>query len=239
MMKETLHKSQDSFNIKQSKYMVLTFTSAMSKPVTTCSISYHMRVLDCVHVFKFFNKENKARSMLQVMHTTCLIKVNSGYNFYSFLVHQLLPSSHLEFSQEEVRVVGLNFDLVLLILTKHSSYLIYNASSLYFSPTIQNQYFQKYGYDQMIPVAANDVAFSIHAVLLTTITFLGIAKSESTLSEAASIGSFAWNRKKEKFLSEGKEKKVKTKTDRKILSSDSFISKFITSLTFFSLRQIN
>ncbi|KAK7282441.1 hypothetical protein RIF29_11210 [Crotalaria pallida] len=46
-----------------------------------------------------------------------------------------------------LRVVGLNFDFVLLNLTKHSSYLIYNAS-LYFSPTIQNQYFQNYGYDQ-------------------------------------------------------------------------------------------
>ncbi|XP_021890404.1 cystinosin homolog [Carica papaya] len=70
-------------------------------------------------------------------------------------------------------VVGLNFDFVLLNLTKHSSYMIYNVC-LYFSPTIQKQYFEKYGYDQMIPVAANDVAFSIHAVLLTAITLFQI-----------------------------------------------------------------
>ncbi|XP_044502263.1 cystinosin homolog isoform X2 [Mangifera indica] len=63
-------------------------------------------------------------------------------------------------------VVGLNFDFVVLNLTKHSSYLIYNVS-LYFSPAIQKQYFQRYGFDQMIPVAANDVGCSIHAVLLT------------------------------------------------------------------------
>ncbi|KAL7232698.1 hypothetical protein ACSBR2_010664 [Camellia fascicularis] len=44
-------------------------------------------------------------------------------------------------------VVGLNFDFVVLNLTKHSSYLIYNAS-LFFSSVVQDQYRQKYGLDQ-------------------------------------------------------------------------------------------
>lgn len=70
-------------------------------------------------------------------------------------------------------VVGLNFDFVVLNLTKHSSYLIYNAT-LYFSAAVQQQYREKYGLDQMIPVAANDVAFSVHAVLLTAFTLFQI-----------------------------------------------------------------
>ncbi|KAL8130709.1 hypothetical protein V2J09_019864 [Rumex salicifolius] len=70
-------------------------------------------------------------------------------------------------------VVGLNFDFVVLNLTKHSSYLIYNAT-LYFSSAVQQQYRDKYGLNQMIPVAANDVAFSIHAVLLTAFTLFQI-----------------------------------------------------------------
>ncbi|XP_054795589.1 cystinosin homolog [Prosopis cineraria] len=70
-------------------------------------------------------------------------------------------------------VVGLNFDFVVLNLTKHTSYLLYNAS-LYFSSTIQKQYRDKYGQKEMIPVAANDVAFSSHAVLLTTLTLFQI-----------------------------------------------------------------
>lgn len=45
-------------------------------------------------------------------------------------------------------VVGLSFDFVVLNLTKHTSYLIYNAS-LYFSSTIQKQYYEKYGYDEV------------------------------------------------------------------------------------------
>ncbi|KAH0450402.1 hypothetical protein IEQ34_021094 [Dendrobium chrysotoxum] len=74
------------------------------------------------------------------------------------------PQVLLNFHRKSV--VGLNFDFVVLNLTKHSSYLIYNAA-LFFSPEIQRQYHEKYGYGEMIPVAANDVAFSIHAVLVT------------------------------------------------------------------------
>ncbi|XP_041006435.1 cystinosin homolog isoform X2 [Juglans microcarpa x Juglans regia] len=73
----------------------------------------------------------------------------------------------------EPSVVGLSFDFAVLNLTKHSSYLIYNAS-LYFSSTIQKQYYEKYGYDEMIPVAANDVVFSAHAVLMTAVTLFQI-----------------------------------------------------------------
>lgn len=45
-------------------------------------------------------------------------------------------------------VIGLNFDFLVLNLTKHSSYLIYNAA-LYFSPVIQRQYREKYGFDEV------------------------------------------------------------------------------------------
>ncbi|KAI4387721.1 hypothetical protein MLD38_000131 [Melastoma candidum] len=82
------------------------------------------------------------------------------------------PQVILNFRRKSV--VGLNFDFVVLNLTKHSSYLIYNCV-LYFSSAVQEQYYEKYGRGQMIPVAANDVAFSIHAVLLTAITLLQIA----------------------------------------------------------------
>lgn len=71
-------------------------------------------------------------------------------------------------------MVGLNFNYLILNNTKHTLYLIYNAS-LYFSPNVRFQYHQKYGFDQMIPVAANDVAFSTHAVLLTLVLLFQVA----------------------------------------------------------------
>ncbi|RZC55545.1 hypothetical protein C5167_014400 [Papaver somniferum] len=83
-----------------------------------------------------------------------------GFSFY--------PQIILNFRTKSV--VGLNFDFLVLNLTKHSSYLIYNAT-LYFSPVVQRQYHEKYGFDQMIPVAANDVAFSTHSVMLTAVAF--------------------------------------------------------------------
>ncbi|KAM6549679.1 hypothetical protein CsatB_021355 [Cannabis sativa] len=91
--------------------------------------------------------------------------------FFSWSI-SFYPQVILNFRRKSV--VGLNFDFVVLNLTKHSSYLIYNAT-LYFSSAVQNQYFQKYGFKEMIPVAANDVAFSSHAVLLTAITLVQIA----------------------------------------------------------------
>ncbi|KAF3444520.1 hypothetical protein FNV43_RR14212 [Rhamnella rubrinervis] len=94
------------------------------------------------------------------------------------------PQVILNFRRKSV--VGLNFDFVVLNLTKHSSYLIYNAT-LYFSSAVQKQYFEKYGLGEMIPVAANDVAFSIHAVLLTAITLFQIAIYERGAQKVSMI----------------------------------------------------
>ncbi|KAG6490649.1 cystinosin homolog [Zingiber officinale] len=81
------------------------------------------------------------------------------------------PQVILNFRRKSV--VGLNFDFLVFNITKHSSYLIYNAA-LFFSPAVQRQYREKYGSDEMIPVAANDVAFSIHAVALTAFTLFQV-----------------------------------------------------------------
>ncbi|KAF9606100.1 hypothetical protein IFM89_023123 [Coptis chinensis] len=70
-------------------------------------------------------------------------------------------------------VVGLSFNYLVLNVTKHSSYLIYNTV-LFFSPTVQKQYHEKYGFNEMIPVAANDVALSIHAVLFTAVSLFQV-----------------------------------------------------------------
>ncbi|PHT49502.1 Cystinosin -like protein [Capsicum baccatum] len=90
--------------------------------------------------------------------------------FFSWSI-SFYPQVILNFKRKSV--VGLNFDFVVLNLTKHSSYLIYNAS-MFFSSVVQKQYREKYGLDEMIPVAANDVAFSTHAVLLTAFTLFQI-----------------------------------------------------------------
>ncbi|XP_054802173.1 cystinosin homolog [Prosopis cineraria] len=94
-----------------------------------------------------------------------------GWFAFSCWSISFYPQVFLNFRRKSV--VGLNFDFVLLNLTKHSSYLIHNAS-MYFSSAVQKQYIEEYGSGEMLPVAANDVAFSAHAVLLTAVTLFQI-----------------------------------------------------------------
>ncbi|XP_009766819.1 cystinosin homolog [Nicotiana tabacum] len=112
--------------------------------------------------------------------------------FFSWSI-SFYPQVILNFRRKSV--VGLNFDFVVLNLTKHSSYLIYNAS-MFFSSAVQMQYRQKYGYNEMIPVAANDVAFSVHAVLLTAFTLFQIAiydrGNQKVAKTSIAIVSVAW-----------------------------------------------
>lgn len=46
--------------------------------------------------------------------------------------------------------MGLNFDFVVLNWTKQLAYLIYNVT-LFFSPVVQRQYHEKYGYGTVSP----------------------------------------------------------------------------------------
>ncbi|XP_009596113.1 cystinosin homolog [Nicotiana tabacum] len=112
--------------------------------------------------------------------------------FFSWSI-SFYPQVILNFRRKSV--VGLNFDFVVLNLTKHSSYLIYNAS-MFFNSAVQMQYRQKYGYNEMIPVAANDVAFSVHAVLLTAFTLFQIAiydrGNQKVAKTSIAIVSVAW-----------------------------------------------
>ncbi|XP_034206561.1 cystinosin homolog isoform X2 [Prunus dulcis] len=55
------------------------------------------------------------------------------------------------------------------------------------SSAVQKQYWEKYGYGQMIPVAVNDVAFSAHAVLLTAFVLFQIAIYERGTQKVSKI----------------------------------------------------
>ncbi|KAL6497576.1 hypothetical protein OROHE_027205 [Orobanche hederae] len=105
------------------------------------------------------------------VHLEVLYNVLGWVAFVSWSI-SFYPQVILNFRRKSV--VGLNFDFLMLNLTKHSSYLIYNAS-LFFSSTVRRQYHERFGFNELIPVAANDVAFSMHAVLLTAFTLFQVA----------------------------------------------------------------
>jgi len=101
-------------------------------------------------------------------HTEAWYVAYQTLGWFAFTVWSISFYPQVILNYRRKSVVGLNFDFVVLNFTKHTSYLIYNAA-LYFSPVVQKQYHEKYGYDELIPVAPSDVAFSSHAVLLTTV----------------------------------------------------------------------
>jgi cystinosin len=59
-------------------------------------------------------------------------------------------------------------------------YTLY-VCALYYSPTIQNLYHDKYGPDSQISVQSNDVAFAVHALLLTIATLAQITYYDGSL----------------------------------------------------------
>ncbi|CAI9591405.1 unnamed protein product [Staurois parvus] len=67
-------------------------------------------------------------------------------------------------------VVGLSFDFLALNLTGFISYSVFNVG-LFWIPYIKEQFLHIYP-NGVIPVDANDVFFSLHAVLLTLITII-------------------------------------------------------------------
>lgn len=62
---------------------------------------------------------------------------------------------------------GLSTDFCSLNVVGFACYTIYNAS-LFWSPTIRQQYRERYGSE--VTVESNDVAFAVHALLLSSIT---------------------------------------------------------------------
>ncbi|XP_056415163.1 cystinosin [Hyla sarda] len=67
-------------------------------------------------------------------------------------------------------VVGLSFDFLALNLTGFIAYSVFNVG-LFWIPFIREQFLQVYP-NGVIPVDANDVFFSLHAVLLTLVTII-------------------------------------------------------------------
>lgn len=73
-------------------------------------------------------------------------------------------------------VEGISFDFVSFNFIKHSSYGAYNVV-LYFSKAVQSQYEEHYK-TKTIPVALNDVGFSIHAVLMAMVQICQLCMHE-------------------------------------------------------------
>ncbi|MFS8032215.1 putative lysosomal cystine transporter [Helianthus anomalus] len=81
-------------------------------------------------------------------NSTGLEVLSNVFGWIAFVAWSISFYPQVLLNYRRKSVVGLNFDFVVLNLTKHSSYLIYNVS-VYFSYAVQRQYYKKYGSKQV------------------------------------------------------------------------------------------
>ncbi|KAL3629132.1 hypothetical protein CASFOL_026354 [Castilleja foliolosa] len=96
------------------------------------------------------------------------------FGWIAFVAWSLCFYPQIILNYQRKSVVGLDFDYALLNMVKQLLYLTYNLS-MFFSPIVKSQYYQKFGYGKIIPVAESDLAFSVHIVLASAYTMYQIA----------------------------------------------------------------
>jgi cystinosin len=97
-------------------------------------------------------------------------------SFYPQVIHNYQRKS----------TAGLSIDFCGLNVLGFSCYAVYNLA-FYWSPTVQQMYRDRYGANAEITVQSNDVAFAVHALLLSTITLLQIGyynRGETSIATA-------------------------------------------------------
>lgn len=103
-----------------------------------------------------------------VAHSSAIILISIivGWVYFAAWSISFYPQMWYNFKRKSV--VGLNFDFLALNLLGHTLYAIFN-SSLYWIKYIEDEYFQRFPRG-LNPVAINDVVFSIHASVITSLT---------------------------------------------------------------------
>eukprot|EP00794_Sanderia_malayensis_P007924 gene7924-8779_t len=103
-----------------------------------------------------------------VVHSQLISYINRVIGWIYFVAWSVsfYPQVWVNFRRKSV--IGLNFDFLAYNITGFIAYCVY-CIGLFWIKQVQQEYFAKYG-GTVIPVAANDVFFTIHAVTLTSVT---------------------------------------------------------------------
>jgi cystinosin len=90
-----------------------------------------------------------------------------GYVCFTAWSVSFYPQCLLNYHRQSTR--GVSIDFLLLNWTGFACYSIYTLG-LYASPVIHQEYKQRYGDNAHVTVQSNDVAFAIHALIMSTVT---------------------------------------------------------------------
>lgn len=109
----------------------------------------------------------RTRIRFLVIHSIALDIVNQVIGWIYFLAWSISFYPQVIENWRRKSVVGLSFDFLALNLTGFIAYSVFNVG-LFWVPYIQAQFLQQFP-NGVNPVDANDVFFSLHAVLLTLV----------------------------------------------------------------------
>ncbi|XP_075710506.1 cystinosin isoform X1 [Rhinoderma darwinii] len=113
---------------------------------------------------------NGPRIRFLVIHSVAVEVIQQIIGWIYFLAWSVSFYPQVFENWKRKSVVGLSFDFLALNLTGFIAYSVFNVG-LFWIPFVREQFLQVYP-NGVIPVEANDVFFSLHAVLLTLVTIV-------------------------------------------------------------------
>ncbi|XP_067824147.1 cystinosin-like [Heptranchias perlo] len=161
-----------TFSSKPTCIVQLPEQIMLPKSVSSKSFTVEGIEVGQVTVYLETNNSNLTRTPVRirflVVHSSALKTINQAIGWIYFLAWSISFYPQVLENWRRKSVIGLSFDFLALNLTGHLAYGVFNIG-LFWIPYIKNQFLQR-NPEGVNPVEANDVFFSLHAILLTAIT---------------------------------------------------------------------
>ncbi|XP_078054114.1 cystinosin-like [Mustelus asterias] len=160
-----------TFSSKQT--CIVQLPEQIKLPKSVNSSSFTVQGVDVGQVTAYLQTNSKlirspSRMRFLVVHSDALKIINQVIGWIYFVAWSISFYPQVIENWRRKSVIGLNFDFLALNLTGHLAYGVFNVS-LFWIPSIKKQ-FLEHNPEGVNPVEANDVFFSLHAILLTTVT---------------------------------------------------------------------
>ncbi|XP_078410855.1 cystinosin-like [Cetorhinus maximus] len=161
-----------TFSSKQT--CIVQLPEQIKLPKSVNSSSFTVRGVEVGQITTYLQTNNSnlirgpTRMRFLVVHSNALKIINQVIGWIYFVAWSISFYPQVIENWRHRSVIGLNFDFLALNLTGHLAYGVFNIS-LFWIPNVKKQFLEQ-NPEGVNPVEANDVFFSLHAILLTAVT---------------------------------------------------------------------
>ncbi|KAM6921188.1 cystinosin [Xenentodon cancila] len=155
-----------TFSSKQNYSSIIILPEQVLLPKEATSVDFSVTAQDVGQVTTYLlsNNTDVTRIRFVVIHSNVLSVISQAIGWIYFLAWSVSFYPQVWENWRRKSVIGLNFDFLALNLTGFIAYSVFNIG-LFWVPYIKEE-FLKRNPNGINPVDANDVFFSLHAVLL-------------------------------------------------------------------------